>query len=42
MRNRDLAADYVRRARARVHALDVLIQEESWADVVREAQSSWR
>ena len=38
MQNRDLAADYVRRAGARLRALDVLFQEESWADVVREAQ----
>ena len=38
MQNRDLAADYVRRASARVRALDVLFDEESWADVVREAQ----
>lgn len=38
MQNRDLAADYVRRAATRVRALDVLFQEESWADVVREAQ----
>lgn len=38
MRNPDLAADYVRRARARVAALDVLYEAESWADVVRESQ----
>ena len=38
MRNRDLAADYVRRADARVSALDVLFAAKSWADVVREAQ----
>jgi len=38
MQNQDLAADYVRRASARVKALDVLFEEESWADVVREAQ----
>jgi HEPN domain-containing protein len=38
MRNRDLAADYVRRASARLRALDVLYEEESWADVVRESQ----
>lgn len=38
MQNRDLAADYVRRAGARLRALDVLFDEESWADVVREAQ----
>jgi HEPN domain-containing protein len=38
MRNRDLAADYVRRAGARLLALDVLFEAESWADVVRESQ----
>lgn len=38
MRNRDLAADYVQRAGARLRALDVLFEARSWADVVREAQ----
>ena len=38
MRNADLAQDYVRRAAARVRALDVLFEAESWADVVRESQ----
>jgi HEPN domain-containing protein len=38
MRNRDLAADHVRRADARLGALDVLFNAESWADVVRESQ----
>ena len=38
MRNRGLAEDHVRRAEARVKALDVLFDAESWADVVREAQ----
>lgn len=38
MRNRELALDHVRRATARVRALDVLFEAESWADVVREAQ----
>jgi len=38
MRNRELAADYVRRAGARVRALDVLYESQSWADVVRESQ----
>ena len=38
MHNRSLAADYVRRAGARVRALDVLFDAESWADVVRESQ----
>jgi HEPN domain-containing protein len=38
MQNPDLAGDYVRRATARLRALDVLFEQESWADVVREAQ----
>ena len=38
MRNRDLAGDHLRRARARLRALDVLFDAESWADVVRESQ----
>ena len=38
MRNRELAADHVRRAEARLRALDVLFEAESWADVVRESQ----
>lgn len=38
MRNRDLARDYLRRARVRLDALDVLFEAESWADVVRESQ----
>jgi HEPN domain-containing protein len=38
MRNQDLAADHVRRAVARLRALDVLFEAESWADVVRESQ----
>jgi len=38
VRNRELAIDYVRRAEARVRALDVLFSAKSWADVVREAQ----
>ena len=38
MQNRDLARDYIRRAQARLHALDTLFEHESWADVVREAQ----
>lgn len=40
MRNRELAADHLRRARARLRALDVLFEEESWADVVRESQEA--
>ena len=38
MRNRDLAADHLRRAEARLRALDVLYESQSWADVVRESQ----
>ena len=38
MKNAGLARDYVRRARVRLAALDVLFNGESWADVVRESQ----
>ena len=38
MRNRTLAADYVRRAAVRLRAIDVLYDAGSWADVVRESQ----
>lgn len=38
MKNAGLARDYLRRARVRVRALDVLFDGESWADVVRESQ----
>lgn len=38
MRNRGLAADYVRRAGARLAALDVLYDARSWPDVVPESQ----
>lgn len=38
MRNRDLSRDHLNRAQARLLALDVLYQAESWADVVRESQ----
>jgi HEPN domain-containing protein len=38
MRNRDLAADHLSRAEARLRALDVLYDSRSWADVVRESQ----
>ncbi len=40
MRNRTLAADHVRRAAARLKALDALYEAESWADVVRESQET--
>lgn len=39
MQNRELAADYVRRAQIRLRVLDVLYDAESWADVVRESQA---
>lgn len=38
MRNRVLAGDYLRRAKARLKALDALFKEKSFADVVRESQ----
>lgn len=38
MRNRSLAADYIARAGKRLAALDALYSQESWPDVVREAQ----
>lgn len=38
MNTRNLALDYLRMARSRLRALDVLLQEESHNDVVREAQ----
>jgi HEPN domain-containing protein len=38
VQNRELGRDYVRRASARLHALDALFEAESWADVVRESQ----
>jgi len=38
MFNDALASDYLKRAGHRMKALQVLMDEESWADVVREAQ----
>lgn len=38
MRNVELAEDYVRRAKLRLKALDVLFEGEGWPDVVRESQ----
>lgn len=38
MHNKDLAGDYVSRSIVRRKALQVLFDEQSWADVVREAQ----
>ena len=40
MRNRGLAADYVRRATVRVEVIDALYTAKSWADVVRESQEA--
>ncbi len=40
MKNRELAADYVRRAQVRVKAVQVLFDAGSWADVVRESQEA--
>ena len=38
MQNKGLIKDYVIRSQKRMLALAVLLREESWADVVREAQ----
>jgi HEPN domain-containing protein len=38
MRSPELGADYIRRARARLAAVDALFAAQSWADVVRESQ----
>jgi len=38
MRSPELGADYIRRATARLAALDALFAAQSWADVVRESQ----
>ena len=40
MQNRELAADHLARASARLAALDVLFDHASWADVVRESQEA--
>ena len=40
MRSGGLARDYLQRAQARIAALDVLFDAESWADVVRESQET--
>jgi HEPN domain-containing protein len=39
MRSPELGADYIRRARARLAAVDALFDARSWADVVRESQA---
>jgi HEPN domain-containing protein len=38
MRSPELGSDYIRRATARLAALDALFAAQSWADVVRESQ----
>jgi hypothetical protein len=38
MQNKTLAADYIKRAKLRLLALDTLFEGEGWADVVRESQ----
>lgn len=38
MRSGWLASDYLERARRRLAAVDALVREESWPDVVRESQ----
>ena len=40
MRNRSLAADYIKRAAVRLRAIDALYEAGSWADVVRESQEA--
>jgi hypothetical protein len=40
MRNESLAFDYLKRARSRIRAIEVLMEERSWADVVRESQEA--
>ena len=38
MQNDALAQDYLRRGGSRIRALGILMEERSWADVVRESQ----
>jgi HEPN domain-containing protein len=38
MQNEDLSRDYLFRAKGRLKALDTLLKEKLWADVVRESQ----
>ena len=38
MNNSDLSADYLKRAKGRLKALETLYGEQLWADVVRESQ----
>ena len=38
MDNESLADDYLRRGKSRLRAVGILLEEQSWADVVRESQ----
>jgi HEPN domain-containing protein len=38
MQNPDLVRDYLTRSAARLKAIDILVAEASWADVVRQSQ----
>lgn len=38
MQNKDLSADYIKRAKVRLEAVELLLRRQSYADVVREAQ----
>ena len=38
MKNESLVEDYLKRSKARLKSIEVLFQEKSWADVVRESQ----
>ena len=40
MKNKSLPADYLKRAEARLAAIDTLFKLDSWADVVRESQEA--
>jgi len=40
MHSESLSRDYLRRAGSRIKALQVLLADESWADVVRESQEA--
>ncbi len=38
MKNSDLVVDYLKRSHSRIRALQVLYQDQNWADVMRESQ----
>ena len=40
MQNKDLANDYIKRAKVRLEAVELLLMRQSYADVVREAQEA--